>query len=68
MAKQFKTNALRMLDKAKISYEIKEYDYDEEHLSGSHIVQQVDLEASQIFKTLVLQDNQKHLPAQKSYL
>ena len=59
MAKQFKTNALRMLDKAKISYEIKEYDYDEEHLSGSHIVQQVDLEASQIFKTLVLQDNQK---------
>ena len=59
MAKQFKTNALRMLDKAKICYEIKEYDYDEEHLSGSHIVQQVDLEASQIFKTLVLHDNQK---------
>ena len=25
MAKQFKTNALRMLDKAKIKYDIKEY-------------------------------------------
>ena len=59
MAKQFKTNALRMLDKAKIKYDIKEYKYDEQHLSGDHIVQQVDLEANQIFKTLVLHDNQK---------
>ena len=30
MAKKFKTNALRMLDKAKIPYSIKEYEYDEE--------------------------------------
>ena len=29
MAKKFKTNALRMLDKAKIPYSIKEYEYDE---------------------------------------
>jgi len=59
MAKQFKTNALRMLDRAKIDYEIKEYEYDENHLSGHHIVDKVDLEANQIFKTLVLQDNNK---------
>lgn len=57
MAKQFKTNALRMLDKAKINYEIKEYEYDEDHLSGHHIVDKVDLQAIQIFKTLVLHDN-----------
>ena len=57
MAKQFKTNALRMLDKAKINYEIKEYEYDEDHLSGHHIVDKVDLQANQIFKTLVLRDN-----------
>lgn len=57
MAKQFKTNALRMLDKAKINYEIKEYEYDEDHLSGHHIVDKVDLQANQIFKTLVLHDN-----------
>lgn len=57
MAKQFKTNALRMLDKAKIHYEIKEYEYDEDHLSGHHIIDKVDLEANQIFKTLVLHDN-----------
>lgn len=57
MAKQFKTNALRMLDKAKINFVIKEYEYDEDHLSGHHIVDKVDLQANQIFKTLVLHDN-----------
>lgn len=57
MAKQVKTNALRLLDKAKVKYELKEYEYDEDHLSGHHIIDQVDLEAKQIFKTLVLQDN-----------
>lgn len=57
MAKTVKTNALRLLDKAKIQYEIKEYQYDEEHLSGEHIVGQVDLKAGEIFKTLVLRGN-----------
>lgn len=57
MAKKFKTNALRMLDRAKINYEIKEYAYDEDHLDGKHVASQVDLDASQIFKTLVLHDN-----------
>ena len=33
MAKKIKTNALRLLDQAKIDYEIKEYEYDEDHLS-----------------------------------
>ena len=42
MAKKFKTNALRMLDKAKIAYSIKEYEYDEDHLDGRHVASQVD--------------------------
>ena len=49
MPKSIKTNALRLLDKAKIAYEIKEYQYDEEHLSGDHIVSQVDMDAKDIF-------------------
>lgn len=57
MAKKIKTNALRLLEQAKINYEIKEYEYDEEHLSGEHIVSQVDIPASNIFKTLVLKGN-----------
>lgn len=61
MSKVVKTNALRLLDKAKISYEIKEYQYDEEHLSGEHIVSQVDMEAKDIFKTLVLKGNHDYL-------
>lgn len=61
MSKSVKTNALRLLDKAKIAYEIKEYQYDEDHLSGEHIVSQVDMEAKDIFKTLVLKGNNDYL-------
>ena len=61
MSKSVKTNALRLLDKAKINYEIKEYQYDEKHLSGEHIVSQVDMEAKDIFKTLVLKGNHDYL-------
>lgn len=48
-----KTNAMRMLDKAKISYEPKEYIPDENDLSGVHIAQQIGLPAEQCFKTIV---------------
>ena len=57
MAKKFKTNALRMLDKAKIPYSIKKYEYDEEHLDGRHVASQVDMDPNAIFKTLVLHDH-----------
>ena len=57
MAKKFKTNALRMLDKAKIPYSIKEYEYDEEHLDGRHVASQLDMDPNAIFKTLVLHDH-----------
>lgn len=57
MAKKFKTNALRILDKAKIPYSIKEYEYDEEHLDGRHVASQVDMDPNAIFKTLVLHDH-----------
>lgn len=61
MSKIVKTNALRLLDRAKIKYEIKEYAYDEEHLSGDHIVSQVDIGAQDIFKTLVLKGAKDYL-------
>ena len=62
MAKKFKTNALRMLDKAKIAYLIKEYEYDEDHLDGRHVASQVDMVPEAIFKTLVLHDNHNEYP------
>lgn len=48
-----KTNAMRMLDKAKISYQPKEYIVDENDLSGTHIAEQIGLPFEQVFKTLV---------------
>ena len=48
-----KTNAMRMLDKAKIPYEAKEYIPDEKDLRGVHIAEQIGLPAGQCFKTIV---------------
>ena len=48
-----KTNAMRRLDSAKISYEIKTYTVDENDLSGIHIADQIGIPYGQCFKTLV---------------
>lgn len=48
-----KTNAMRMLDAAKIAYEVMEYTVDENDLSGVHIAEQIGLSPTQTFKTLV---------------
>lgn len=48
-----KTNAMRMLDKAKIKYEPIEYEVDENDLSGVSIAKKVGLECDMVFKTLV---------------
>ncbi len=48
-----KTNAMRLLDIAKIPYEIIEYEVDENDLSGTHIADQVGLPYGMVFKTIV---------------
>ena len=48
-----KTNAMRMLDAAKIPYEIQEYKVDENDLSGVHIAEQLGFPQEKMFKTLV---------------
>ena len=48
-----KTNAMRILDAAKIKYEIKEYVPDENDLTGTHIAEQIGLAPEMVFKTLV---------------
>ena len=48
-----KTNAMRMLDKAKIAYSALEYVVDENDLSGTTIAKQVGLGFDEVFKTLV---------------
>ena len=48
-----KTNAMRRLDAAKIPYEVKEYEVDENDLSDVHIAEEIGLPFAQVFKTLV---------------
>lgn len=49
-----KTNAMRMLDKAKVEYRTKEYEVDENDLSGSHAADLMGVDHGSVFKTLVL--------------
>lgn len=48
-----KTNAMRILDGAKIKYEAMEYEYDENDLTGVHIAESIGLDTDIVFKTLV---------------
>lgn len=49
-----KTNAVRMLDAAKIAYELREYEVDPEDLSAETVAAKVNLPLEQVFKTLVM--------------
>lgn len=48
-----KTNAMRMLDAAKIPYRVLEYQVDENDLSGMHIAETLGFPPERMFKTLV---------------
>lgn len=48
-----KTNAARILDQMKLSYELKEYPVDESDLSAVAVAQKVELPVQQIYKTIV---------------
>lgn len=50
-----KTNAARLLDKAKIPYELIPYKVDENNLSATHVAAQLDENIQCVFKTLVLE-------------
>ena len=55
MAKIQKTNAARLLDQAKIAYELIPYEVDENDLSAPHVAHSLGEDIAQVFKTLVLQ-------------
>ncbi len=55
MAKKLpKTNAARLLDQAKIEYELIPYEVDESNLAATHVAEQLGEDVAQVFKTLVL--------------
>lgn len=54
-----KTNAARLLDKAKIAYELIPYEVDENDLAATHVAQQLGEDIAQVFKTLVLRGDKQ---------
>lgn len=49
-----KTNAARLLDRAKIAYELIPYEVDENDLAATHVAAQLGEDIACVFKTLVL--------------
>ena len=56
MAKQKieKTNAARLLDRAKLAYELVPYEVDEQNLAATHVAEQLGEDIATVFKTLIL--------------
>lgn len=49
-----KTNAVRLLDERKVSYELREYEVDPNDLTAGTVAAKIGLPAEQVFKTLVV--------------
>ena len=49
-----KTNAARILDRAGVHYELRDYPVDESDLSATHVAEAVGMPPEQVFKTLVV--------------
>lgn len=54
MANNQKTNAVRLLERAKIKFEVVPYEVDENNLAATHVAEQLGEDIAQVFKTLVL--------------
>jgi Cys-tRNA(Pro)/Cys-tRNA(Cys) deacylase len=56
-----KTNAARILDRLKITYEIKTYIVDESDLSAEHVANLIQMPTQQVFKTLVARTDKRDI-------
>ena len=63
MVKINKTNAARLLDKAKIAYELIPYEVDENDLSAVHVAASLGEDINCVFKTLITAINPATLSA-----
>lgn len=62
MAKKIdKTNAARLLDKAKIAYSLIPYTVDENNLAATHVAEELGEDIATVFKTLVLRGDRTGL-------
>lgn len=62
MAKKIeKTNAARLLDRAKIAYDLVPYTVDEDNLAATHVAEELGEDIATVFKTLVLRGDRAGL-------
>lgn len=62
MAKKIeKTNAARLLDRAKIAYDLVPYTVDEDNLAATHVAEELGEDIATVFKTLVLRGDKAGL-------
>ena len=62
MAKKIdKTNAARLLDKAKVAYKLVPYTVDENNLAATHVAEELGEDIATVFKTLVLRGDRAGL-------
>ena len=62
MAKKIdKTNAARLLDKAKVAYGLIPYTVDENNLAATHVAEELGEDIATVFKTLVLRGDRAGL-------
>lgn len=62
MAKKIeKTNAARLLDRAKIAYNLVPYTVDEDNLAATHVAEELGEDIATVFKTLVLRGDRSGL-------
>lgn len=54
-----KTNAARLLDRAKISYRLVPYKVDENNLAADHVAAELGEDINRVFKTLVLEGDRE---------
>ena len=54
MPKETKTNAARLLDRARVPYTLHPYEYDESDLAAQHVADALGQDISRVFKTIVL--------------
>lgn len=60
MSDKFKTNAMRILDKEKITYKTHSYSHDDGLIDGISIANKMNLPFEKVFKTLVTQGSSKN--------
>ncbi|OIJ10812.1 aminoacyl-tRNA deacylase [Anaerobacillus alkalilacustris] len=61
LAKEKKTNAMRILDKEKVNYEIFTFESEEGKIDGVSVAEKINMDVRVVYKTLISQGNSKEL-------